>query len=774
MDLTHQSIPESVRNYSIGTLHLPKRTYNALTRAKIFSVGQLVNAERKNFAKAPKLGHTAISNIEATITTLLNCVNEKGEVNWFKFWEVRGIEVIPPDFQITSSVQEIIIALPKIIECIIKAEFGERDWIIAERRLGLGGASILTLEELGIAFGLTRERVRQIEARVLDNLTNVLLENSYPNKQYHVHPVIISALQEFSDFVNSITDELILENELLSEIEQRFGVDPDSVKSTLYFLFALNGLTHVRFNKSDLEPAWGKLSLAKIRRLERIVGRIDKLLTEKFVSPVSEVDILIEVNKNLKSKNRISLDDLRHYIKLCSSVETHSDGFYWGKFEHLVGRGNQVERVLVEKGEPVHISQITREINHRLSLHGKRTVNERNLRNQISGDERFTPIGKSGEWGLSSWVLNTGTIVDLMKQCLVTRNSPATPDEIYSYVSERRPVQKSSINSYLVYREEFAKVDRIRWGLKIWDEVKDSAKWTPLEVGQFVEQLFKKHRTKKIQYRLIKQALIEATGLTDRQVQGLLNVNPVIKTEQEKGTNELYAFFQSDYKRQLERVGARFKRKKRTLRQKVDEFVRMTLENAPGQQIALADLVAQLVEKFNRIDKTFYHYISDLDYVEKFTIPETNVKMCRFKRDQKAFPFSQVEDIQTHELKKNVGRALTFLNESDVDIALFLLSKEFEATLKKYLETASARGEIYGLPSGRLSLVSMIDYIGRKGILTDKAVLQFLRQKRNDRAHGSMPTAEERSMMMKYAQTTAGMYIDYIKFFDDLTKALLI
>lgn len=35
-----------------------------------------------------------------------------------------------------------------------------------------------------------------------------------------------------------------------------------------------------------------------------------------------------------------------------------------------------------------------------------------------------------------------------------------------------------------------------------------------------------------------------------------------------------------------------------------------------------------------------------------------------------------------------------------------------------------------------------------------------------------MPEIEERRMMMKYAQVTAGMYIDYIKYFDDLKYTL--
>jgi len=765
-------LSESVSNHPIGILHLNKRTQNALLKAEILTIKQLLDAREIKFSQVSQLGPSAIKNIEEIVSSLNICIDDKGDIDWFKFWESRKIKIIPENFSADIHAQDIVGDLPQIIESMLKMESDEREWVIIERRFGLGGASLLTLEELGLAFGLTRERIRQIEANALDNLKNVLIDNSYENKNYHVHPEIISTLQNLSCFINQITNNIILENKLMSDISEQYSIDSKSVEPSLHLIFMLNGLSQIRFNKSDLRTAWGNIQATKIRKLEKIISRIDKLLTEEVVTPVGEIDILIEINKILKGKNRISLDELRQYLNLCSSIEKHSDGFYWGKFEQLTGRGNQTERILFENGEPLHINQITRKINHRLTLHSKRLVNDRNLGNQISGDARFTPIGRSGEWGLSSWTLNTGTIIDLMKQCLMTRNTAATSDEIYLYVSERRPVQRASIDVYLMLREEFSKVDRIKWGLTNWDEVKDGTNWTPKEVGQFVEQLFKKHRTKKLQYQLVKESLIEATGLTKRQVQGLLSVNPVITTEREKNTNELFAYFNPDYKENLNQIGAIFNRKNKTLRQQVDDFVKMTLTNAPGQQITLAELVNLLINKFNRRDKTFYHYISDLEYIEKFTIPETNVKMCRFKREQKAFPFSQVEDIQTKEIRTKVGRALTFLNESDVDISLFLLSKEFEASLNNYLVTANAKGQLQDLPNGRLSLVSMVDYVGRKNIISDKAVLHFLRQNRNDRAHGSMPTIEERKVMMKYAQTTAGMYIDYIKFFDDLTNKL--
>ena len=63
--------------------------------------------------------------------------------------------------------------LYKMLDCLNNTE---RDIII--RRFGLNGNEPETLEAIGKDFSITRERVRQIEKRVLDKLKNYVINKN--------------------------------------------------------------------------------------------------------------------------------------------------------------------------------------------------------------------------------------------------------------------------------------------------------------------------------------------------------------------------------------------------------------------------------------------------------------------------------------------------------------------------------------------------------------------------------------------------------------------
>jgi|GEM_PF-6258310 len=150
---------------------------------------------------------------------------------------------------------------------------------------------------------------------------------------------------------------------------------------------------------------------------------------------------------------------------------------------------------------------------------------------------------------------------------------------------------------------------------------------------------------------------------------------------------------------------------------------------------------------------------------------QASLKLDYYSGSQILFP--QIGGFADEELRDKLNRAVSFLNIENVDIGLFLLSKEFEAIIKQYVEAASFANKLHDPPKGTLTLDSAINCIYREGIITDRAVMHFLRQTRNDRAHGTMPSPAERQLLMNDVKYIAGMYVGWIKYFKDLYDALI-
>lgn len=770
-----RTLSPDAESASIVLLHLARRHQHALISAGIQTIGELNTASIERLNEITGIGEHALDTIARRLEGLESCVGAGGRVDWVKFLQTQGIQVLPPTVPETLTVDESLRQFPKILRAVYMAESKEREWIIVERRFGLAGTTKLTLEELGAGFDLTRERVRQVESRSLTNLRHMLLDQNHSGGTYEIHPELSSALRAFFSGASGLARSGILESRFSTELIERFKVSQKTLNSIMDFLIGLLQIRKVDFGLSDLEPVlYIETSHASIQQMRTVVITVHKTLSKTALA-LADVDLLIEANRALKKGARIGLEELRNAIGYCSTVEITPTGEYQAGFGALSTRADQLERVFIESGGPISVRDVTRRMNFKLSQAGQRTMTERNVGNQLAADSRFVPIGRSGEWALKRWEVDTDTIVELMKQYLTKRNEPATASEIYEYVRARRPASAASIASYLQFDNAFSQVTRDEWGLSGWHEVTNAQRWSPEQVGEFVENYFRSRKIQEVDYSLLKQALIEASGLSVKTVQGLLNSTPAISTER-LSYKLLIAKFQPDHRQRLAVQGARRKRKKKTLTELIGERVKEMLQAAPRHQMPLAEIVDDLVKvygkRYSRPRNVIYGYISRLDFVEKFSGADGKTVICRLVENHDQNLAQKARQIQTPALQSNVLRALNFLNESDVDLALMLLGKEFEATLRQYIGQAAIAGKLVTSVTANPKLNDLVNIVEKEGILTDKAVLHFLRQSRNDRAHGAMPSTEERKMMLDHIGVTAGMYIDHIKFFDDLSRQL--
>ena len=761
------TIKESIAKIPLYQLNISTRAFNQLCSVDIRTVEQFVYAIRNDSQALPLLSPNTI-RITTKHLEVLSKHADQNNPNWIEYSRKLEIPIIPLNHISDSSSNTIFEEIPGVIEKILD---DERRWYIVERRFGFNNSTKLTLQDLGETFsGITRQRIDQISDTALKKLKAVLITQRFNGEKCRVHPEILKFVKKIIDLLIEYASSGILESQIIKQICESFELDITKAKPVLLLLFELADFNSIDFSDSNLTSVWGKFSKKESRIYKILIPKVDKLVTVDTVHPQKEFDVLRLINRAEPKHLKFTITEIRNAIRLCNTVEMLEDGSCWGKFEYLRGRGNQVERLLIEISKPLSIDKIVREINHRLIDSNHRKANRRNVVNQLSIDKRFDCIGKSGHWRLKTWEhIDTANIIDLMEECLIKKNKPATVKEIYEYVVDRRPadtVEMHSITAYLATKKEvFAKHDRLNWKLTRWNEP-DGELWGLDQVASFVNSLFKKNKTKILEYKIVKQALMASAGITAKQANGMLNINPIVKTN----TNEkkiLIAILQEDYHEKLSKVksyGFGSEKIKKTLVDKIGERVKVIIETSPNKQILLSELVNNLRKEFTFKSRTGpYSYIDRLEFVEKIVLPGQRYKVCCIKEK---LTFSQIEQISNNILREKIKRAVSFLNLDDVDIGLFLLGKEFEATLKRYLQQA------YSTSGKWKSLDAMISFIAKEGIITDKAILNYLRQKRNDRAHGTMPSLDERQIIMNNVRSSANLYIDYIKFFDDLTNQL--
>jgi len=126
--------------------------------------------------------------------------------------------------------------------------------------------------------------------------------------------------------------------------------------------------------------------------------------------------------------------------------------------------------------------------------------------------------------------------------------------------------------------------------------------------------------------------------------------------------------------------------------------------------------------------------------------------------------FPKIQEVQDPNLRQSLIAAVKNLNIENVDMGMFYLGKIFEQELKLFL-TKAQQVNAFPVSNKDLERLSfMIDCIEKNkiDIVSEKHLLTFLRQERNERAHGQIPDFETRKKMFQQAQFTAGLYIESI------------
>ena len=353
---------------------------------------------------------------------------------------------------------------------ILLSRLSEKERDVVKRRFGLDSDAKQTLEEIGQHYGITRERVRQIE-----NLSIKKLKELQELKEEILTAERVTA-QLLEQYGGAMEEEFFLENVLnyldtasgsenallfladhifsdnINRVKQdkhfnhlwRLGsVDTDTLKDMISAMVTLIEGHGKPIKLSDL--------LQNFKGSEYYLANKDKFLSATTFMEATEEDL----DKVLESYLRASR-------KIKSNLFDEWGLISWGTV--LPKKINdKIYIVLKKAGQPLHFVDIAKAINE--TKFDEKIAYPPTVHNELILDEKYVLVGR-GIYALREWGYEPGNVADVIRQYL-QENGAKTKDEIIDYVLSKRNVKKSTVYLSLMNNDNIQKNDN---GKYIWVE----------------------------------------------------------------------------------------------------------------------------------------------------------------------------------------------------------------------------------------------------------------------------------------------------------------
>lgn len=331
----------------------------------------------------------------------------------------------------------------KICQNLLK-DLPERTKDVIEQRFGLKGRERKTLEAIGKGYGITRERVRQIE-----EVGFLRIRPKLENYQ--------KIFQHFSAQIRT-TGNLRKEDILLNLLGgQRF-------QNQVFFLLNLSEEFRKFPETRDFYPLW-TINPDSLTLAEKVLD----FLSDKFNEinqPLFFDEIFQEVNSSFERP--LNSQALTSYLEVSKKIQPGVDGKFGPKdWPEINPRGVKDKAYLIFKREkkPLHFTEVTHLINN--SEFGK-VLGEKALiqtvHNELIKDSKFVLVGR-GTYALREWGYQPGVVKDIISMVLKEKKRPLTKEEIVEKVLKQRLVKVNTILINLKDQKYFQKTPNGKYTL---------------------------------------------------------------------------------------------------------------------------------------------------------------------------------------------------------------------------------------------------------------------------------------------------------------------
>jgi len=317
------------------------------------------------------------------------------------------------------------------------AELGERALDVVSNRFGLTpDAERKTLESIGQKYGITRERVRQIENAALNTI-----------RKSNLFEECEGSFCELKDTISELGG-VVEEEEFLSHIAK----DKATQNHIHFHLVLADHFTDHRENEF-FKKRWSvRDDMAdgiheSLKNLYKNISTDELLLEEDLLKKFSEQ--LRDVAEDMKDEEII-----KRWLRLSKKIDSNPLG-EWGRADSKSVRVRGVKDyaflVMRRHGSPMHFREVAQAIT---KTFGKKT-HPATTHNELIKDERFVLVGR-GLYGLREWGYKPGVVADVIEGILA-KEGPLSKEDVIEKVLKERYLKRNTILVNLQNSERFKK-----------------------------------------------------------------------------------------------------------------------------------------------------------------------------------------------------------------------------------------------------------------------------------------------------------------------------
>ncbi len=313
----------------------------------------------------------------------------------------------------------------------------ERSRDIITKRYGLGkNPDPMTLDAIGKVYGITRERVRQIENHAINSIRK--------SKNYTEEKPTFDEMEKLISGLGGI----VVEQDLLNHISK----DP-AVQSCINFILVVGHPFNKIKEDEDFKHRW----FIDNNLAEKIHGSLKKLYEnlkdDELVTEQEMVKTFLGYIEDISEQYRTE-EIAKRWLNLSKKVSKNPLG-EWGRTTSpnisIKGVRDYAYLVIRKHGSPIHFKEVAKAITRVFN----KKAHIATTHNELIKDPRFVLVGR-GLYALSEWGYMSGVVKDVIKKVL-EKSGPMTKREIVDKVMKERYVKENTIVINLQNKKYFTK-----------------------------------------------------------------------------------------------------------------------------------------------------------------------------------------------------------------------------------------------------------------------------------------------------------------------------